>query len=147
MTTTDVPTGGHYDTLNAFYAAEQRYVRAGGLEAGADFGEIAALFHPQMVCHQGPSLPYAGDWRGADGLEQFFATFTATWSWLELSDIRYFSGDTGVAITMHMRATARATGKELRTTVAHFLIIEEGLIREFNVFYDDPVAIREVTTV
>ena len=146
MTTTDMPTGGHYDTLNAFYAAEQRYVRAGGLEAGADFSEIAALFHSEMVCHQGPSLPYAGDWRGAVGLEQFFATFTATWSWLQLSDIRYFSGETGVAITMRMQATARSTGRGLDTTVSHFLIVEDGLIREFNVFYDDPAGIMEVTT-
>ncbi|WP_433496963.1 nuclear transport factor 2 family protein [Sphaerimonospora sp. CA-214678] len=146
MTATDVPSGGHYDTLNAFYAAEQRYVTAGGVEAGADFTELAALFHPEFVCHQGPSLPYSGDWRGAQGLEQFFAVFTATWSSLELSDVRYFSGDTGVAITMRMKATARATGKRLDTTVAHFLIIEDGLIREFNVFYDDPVGLTEITT-
>lgn len=146
MTTTDVPTGGHFDTLNAFYSAEQRYVAAGGREAGADFGEIAALFHPNLVCHQGPTLPYSGDWRGADGLERFFATFTATWSSLELSDIRYFSGETGIAITMRMRATAQRTGKHLDTTVAHFLIVEDGLIREFNVFYDDPVGVMEAIT-
>ncbi len=146
MTTTDVPTGGHYDTLNAFYAAEQRYVTTGGRAAGADFSELAALFHPDFVCHQGPSLPYAGDWHGADGLERFFEVFTATWSSLELGDIRYFSGETGVSITMRMRATARATGRTLDMPVAHFLIIEDGLIREFNVFYDDPVGLREVTT-
>ncbi|WP_433496972.1 hypothetical protein ACQP1K_18560 [Sphaerimonospora sp. CA-214678] len=45
-----------------------------------------------------------------------------------------------------MQATSRATGKVLDTTVAHFLIREEGLIREFDVFYDGSVELMEVTT-
>jgi hypothetical protein len=144
--TTEVPTGGHYDTLNAFYSAEQRYVAAGGAAGGADFGELAVLFHSDFVCHQGPTSPYAGDWHGAEGLERFFEVFTATWSELTLSDIRYFSGDTGIAIKMRMQATSRATGKRLDTTAAHILMLEDGLIRNFDVFYDDPVGLVEVTT-
>lgn len=147
MTTTSAgtPTGGHFDTLNAFYDAEQRYVAAGGSDAGADFSEVGALFHPDLVVRQGPTVPYAGDWHGVDGLERFFAVFTETWSSLELSETRYFSGETGIAITMRMQATARRTGKHLDTTVAHFLIVEYGLIREFNVFYADPVGVELAT--
>lgn len=136
---------GYIDKLNKFYDAEQRYVAAGGAPAGADFSEVGAHFHPDVVARQGPTVPYGGDWHGIEAIEKFFAQFTETWSSLELSDIRFFEGETGVAITMRMQATARTTGKQLDTLVGHFLIFEDGLIRDFNVFYLDPVQVKEVT--
>ncbi len=137
--------GNHFDTLNSYYAAEQRYVAAGGAKAQADFSEVAAHFHPEIVARQGPTVPYPGDWKGIDAVQKFFEVFTETWSTLELTETTYFEGETGLAITMRMRATAKSTGKRLDTRVAHFITIEDGLIREFNVFYLDPVQAREVT--
>lgn len=136
---------GHIATLNSFYDAEQHYVAAGGARADADFSEMSAHLHPDVVVHQGPTVPYPGDWHGIDGVERFFAAFTETWSSLELTEIHHFEGETGLAIQMRMRATAVATGKSLDTLVGHFLIFEDGLIREFNVLYQDPVQVREAT--
>ena len=90
-------------------------------------------------------MPYPGDWVGIQGLENCFAAFTETWSSLKLTEIRYFEGETGVAVSMRMQATSRRTGKHLDTQVGHFFIFEDGLIREFNIFYLDPVQVREVT--
>ncbi|GAA1018889.1 hypothetical protein Aple_025520 [Acrocarpospora pleiomorpha] len=132
-------------TLNSFYDAEQRYVAAGGAKAGADFSEMAAHLHPEVIARQGPTVPYPGDWHGIAGIERFFAVFTETWSTLNLTEIQYFAGETGLAIQMRMQATSVATGKSLDTLVGHFLIFEDGLIREFNVFYHDPVQVREAT--
>jgi ketosteroid isomerase-like protein len=137
--------GSHIDTLNSFYAAEQRYVAAGGAKAHADFSEVAAHFHPEVVARQGPSVPYPGEWKGIDAIRKFFEVFTETWSTLELTEIKYFEGETGLAITLRMRATARSTGKRLDTLVGHFFTIEDRLIREINVFYLDPVQTKEVT--
>jgi uncharacterized protein len=136
---------GHLEILDSFYDAEQRYVSAGGEPAGADFGEVGAHFHPDVVVHQGPTVPFGGDWHGIDAVQRFFAVFTETWSSLELNDIRSFEGETGVAITMRMRATARRTGKRLDTTVGHFYLFEAGLIREITVYYLDPVGLTAVT--
>jgi ketosteroid isomerase-like protein len=141
---TKVPAG-FADVLAGYYAAEQRYVAAGGAKAGADFSEMASYLHPDVVGRQGPTVPYPGDWHGAAGIERFFALFTETWSSLELSDIQYFEGETGLAIQMRMQATSVATGKRLDTMVGHFLTFEDGLIREFNVYYRDPVHVFEVT--
>jgi ketosteroid isomerase-like protein len=138
-------SSGFIATLNSFYEAEQRYVAAGGAKAGADFGEMAAHLHPDVVARQGPTVPYPGDWHGIDGVERFFTVFSETWSTLELSEIQYFEGESGLAIKMRMRATAVATGKSLDTLCGHFLIFEDGLIREFNVFYKDPVQVLEAT--
>jgi ketosteroid isomerase-like protein len=136
---------GHIETLNSFYAAEQRYVAAGGFKAGADFSEMASHLHPNVVARQGPTVPYPGEWRGIDALQEFFAVFTETWSSLDLSDIQYFQGETGLAILMRMRAISVATGKHMDTLCGHFIIFEDGLIRDFNVFYHDPVHVFEVT--
>ena len=142
---TDTSSRDFIATLNSFYEAEQRYVAAGGAKSGADFSEMAAHLHPDVVARQGPTVPYPGDWHGLDGIERFFAVFSETWSTLELSEIHYFQGETGLAIQMRMRATAVATGKSLDTLCGHFLIFEDGLIREFNVFYQDPVHVLQVT--
>ncbi|MET0456830.1 MAG: nuclear transport factor 2 family protein [Mycobacterium sp.] len=135
----------HLDTLNSFYEAEQRYVSAGGAPAGADFGEVAAHFHADVVVRQGPTVPFGGDWHGIDAIERFFALFTETWSSLKLSDIQSFEGETGVATSMRMQATARSTGKPLDTRVGHFYTFADGLIREITVFYLDPVGVTEAT--
>lgn len=133
------------DTLNAFYAAEQRYVAAGGAKAQADYSEMEVLFHPDIVGRQGPSVPYPGDWNGKEGVREFFEVFSDTWSTLDLSDIHHFEGETGVVVTLRMRATARSTGKLLDTRVAHVFTIENGVIREISVFYFDPVQVTAVT--
>lgn len=143
--TSESPSGGFIAKLMSFYDAEQRYVAAGGAKAGADFSGMAAHLHPHVVARQGPTVPYPGEWRGIDGLERFFAVFTDTWSSLRLTRIQYFEGHSGLAIQMRMQALAVATGKPLDTLVGHFLLFEEGLIREFNVYYMDPVHVREVT--
>lgn len=133
------------DTIDSFYEAEQRYVAAGGAKAGADFSEMASYLHPDFVGRQGPNLPYPGEWHGVEGLQRFFAVFSDTWSSLTLSDIEYFEGEAGLAIQMRMQATSAATGKELDTRVGHFLIFEDGLIRDFTVYYHDPVHVLETT--
>jgi hypothetical protein len=132
-------------TLNSFYDAEQRYVAAGGAKAGADFSEMASHLHPDIVARQGPNVPYPGDWHGIAGIERFFALFSETWSALDLTVFQFFEADTGLAIQMRMQATAVATGKQLDTLVGHFLIFDDGLIRDFNVFYQDPVQVLQAT--
>jgi len=136
---------GFKGTLDSFYDAEQRYVAAGGAKAGADFSEMASHLHPDVVARQGPTLPYPGDWHGIAELQRFFALFSETWSSLELSEIQYFEGEAGLAIQMRMRATSVATGKSMDTTCGHFLVFEDGLIREFTVYYHDPVHVLEAT--
>lgn len=141
----DSSAASHFDTLQSYYAAEQRYVMAGGAKANADFSEVAAHFHPDATAHQGPDVPFPGEWKGVDAIQKFFEVFTDTWSTLKLTNIAYFAGETGVTATMRMQATARNTGKVLDTKVAHVYTIQDGLIRHIDVFYHDPVQAKAVT--
>lgn len=145
MSMTDDPPTGFRARLESYYQAERRYVEAGGAKAGADFSEMASHLHPEVVGRQGPNVPYPGEWRGIAAFERFFALFSETWSSLELSKTQYFEGETGLAIQMRMRATSVATGKVVDTLVGHFIAFEDGLIREINVYYHDPVQVRDAT--
>jgi ketosteroid isomerase-like protein len=136
---------GPFEVLDRFYNAEIQYVAAGGASAGADFSDMASYLHPDAVLRQGPSVPFPGDWSGIDGVERFFAAFSSTWSSLDLSEITYFEAPEGVAISMRMRATARATERKLDARVGQFILFTDGLIHDFTVFYLDPVAVSDVT--
>ena len=134
--------GDHRAVFDSFIAAEVRYVNAGGAAAGSDFSQMGAHFHPDIVVHQGPNVPYGGDWHGIHEVERFFAIHSATWETLDLSDVRYFEGEAGVAITLCMRATARRSGRSVDTRISSILTFEDGLIRDFTVFYLDPVQVQ-----
>ena len=145
MTSVERPSATFRDTLNGYYAAEQRYIAAGGAKAGADFSEMASYLHPHVVGRQGPTVPFSGDWFGIEGFKRFFDVFSATWSSLELSEEQYFESETGLAIQMRMRATSAATGGHLDTKVGHFIVFESGLIREITVYYHDPIQVLRST--
>lgn len=52
--------------LNRMYAAEVRYLAAGG-PGKASFESLAPFFAPDVVLHQADGLPYGGTWRGHQG--------------------------------------------------------------------------------
>ncbi|MEV6013114.1 nuclear transport factor 2 family protein [Streptomyces sp. NPDC051976] len=118
---------------------------AGGAEGGASFAEMGAHLHPDVVLRQGPSVPYPGDWVGVAGVERFFGVFSRTWQSLNLSEARYFVSADGVAISHRMRAVARATGRRVDVPIGQLILFDDGLIRDFTVFYLDPVTVTDAT--
>ncbi|WP_331748273.1 nuclear transport factor 2 family protein [Streptomyces chartreusis] len=130
--------------MDRFYDAEVRYIAAGGAAAGADFSEMASCLHRDVVMHQGPSVPFPGDWVGIDELERFFAVLSETWIAMEILDRSYFIGDEGVAISMRGVLTSRATGRIIEMNVGQVITMTDGLIRDWTVFYEDPVKVGEI---
>jgi hypothetical protein len=130
--------------LDRFYDAEMRYIAAGGARAGASFAEMAACLHPQAVMHMGPDVPFPGDWVGIEGVERFFGILAETWSSMVITDVKYYQRDDGVAISMRVALTSIATGQTAHARLLQFITIDEGLIRDFTVFYLDPLRLRQV---
>lgn len=133
--------GSHSELLDRFYEAEVRYLEAGGAPRGADFADMAACFHPEAVMRQGPDAPFPGDWKGADGIERFFSVLSDTWIRAEDMANTYYANDDGVAVYMRVRLTARATNTTIDAQLGQFITVDDGLIREFTVFYLDPVGV------
>ncbi|MFC9297262.1 nuclear transport factor 2 family protein [Streptomyces sp. NPDC057011] len=137
MTTTHPTTS---ETLTRFYAAETAYVAAGG-PGRAAFDDIAACLDPQVVLHQAPGLPYAGDWRGPEGIERFMAVMGEAWRSIEFLDQHRMIDGPDVVVTSRVRFVARATGRSLETRIVQLMTVRDGKITEIRPFYWDPPAV------
>ena len=56
-----------------------------------NFAAVAATLTEDCLLCEPASLPYGGEWRGHDGVEQWLRAFRATWASMEMRDSRLFS--------------------------------------------------------
>ena len=130
--------------VDRFFEAEVRYIAAGGASRGADFAEMAALLHPEATMHQGPSVPWPGDWKGVEELERFFSLLSNTWRHMEIANVKKYQRSDGVAISVVGRLTSRRTGRTVHADASHFISLRDGLIHDWTVFFLDPMKLKEV---
>lgn len=126
--------------LKGMYAAESRYLAAGG-PGKADFATLAPFFAPDVVLFQAEGLPYGGIWRGHAGLEKFFLVMSGTWEVFDLVSQEFLATENPVVVRTHVHARARATGRELDFPILQTITVEEGRIAEVHPFYWDTAAI------
>ncbi|MEU8304790.1 nuclear transport factor 2 family protein [Actinomadura sp. NPDC048955] len=128
------------EALERFYAAEADYLAAGGPGKG-DFSVMAAHLAPDVVMYQAPSLPYGGTWRGHDGMERFMAAMSELWSELTFREQHYAVDGETVTVRNDCVFRARATGREVDTSVLQWITVRDGLVSEFRPFYLDTSAV------
>lgn len=133
--------------LTGMYAAEARYLAAGGPGA-ASFAVLKPFFAPDVVLHQADTLPYGGTWRGHEGIERFFAAMSGVWETFDMVEQEFLAtGATGgpAVVLTRIRARARATGRELSFPILQAITVTGGRIAEVRPFYWDTGAVAEVT--
>ncbi|MDV3127024.1 nuclear transport factor 2 family protein [Mycobacterium sp. 21AC1] len=124
--------------LQRFYEAETAYLES----EPKDFSVIAVTLHPDCVMHQPDALPYAGQWRGHQGFEQWMAAFSEVWSSLTVTAPQFFpSGSDVVFVRSTVEATARANGAKLTWPLLQMITVKDGLILEIQPFHWDTAAI------
>jgi ketosteroid isomerase-like protein len=123
--------------LERMFDVELRFV---GSDA-ADVALLASAFHSDVVVHEPKSLPYAGDWRGLDGIGALFRKMREVWSNLAVDDLEATrEGDTVfMACTLHL--TSRATGATITQPFAEVLRFREERLIEGTPFYYDTAEI------
>ena len=126
--------------LKGMYAAEQVYLDAGG-PGRASFGPLAPFFASDVVLHQAEALPYGGTWRGHAGLERFFVAMSAAWESFEMLEQEFHPAGDVVVVRTEVRATARATGRQLEFPILQTVRVADGRITEVWPFYWDTAAI------
>lgn len=147
---TTPPTGATTDpltVLTGMYAAEARYLASGGPGA-ASFAPLAPFFSPDVVLHQADALPYGGTWRGHEGMQRFFAAMSGVWESFDMVEQEFLAtGETGgpVVVLTHVRARARATGRELAFPILQTITVTDGRIAEVRPFYWDTAAVADLT--
>ena len=106
-----------------------------------DAGMLAEAFHPDVVVHEPRSLPYAGDWRGLDGIAALLRRMSELWSDIAVADMDAArSGDT-VFMACRLRLVARAGGATLERPFAEVLRFRDGLLLDGTPFYHDTAEI------
>ncbi len=131
--------------LEAMYAAEVRYLAAGGANE-ASFEILAPFFAPDVVLHQAPSLPYGGTWRGHEGMERFMVAMSEAWASLDMVEQTYLSKTNPLVVLTQVHARARATGQELDFPILQTITVEADRISEVRPFYWDTAAIASACT-
>lgn len=133
--------------LTGMYAAEARYLAAGGPGA-ASFTVLAPFFSPDVVLHQADALPYGGVWRGHEGMERFFVAMSGVWETFDMVEQEFLAtGETGgpAVVLTQVRARARATGRELAFPILQTITVTDGRIAEVRPFYWDTAAVAAIT--
>ncbi|MFE0026688.1 nuclear transport factor 2 family protein [Amycolatopsis sp. NPDC059021] len=131
--------------LKGMYAAEAEYLAAGG-PGKASFAPLAPFFARHVVLRQADSLPYGGDWRGHAGMERFFVAMSEAWESFDMVEQTFLSRRNPLVVLTRVRATARATGRELEFPILQTITVEHGRIIEVLPFYWDTAAIAAACT-
>jgi ketosteroid isomerase-like protein len=128
--------------LESMYAAEARYLAAGG-PGVAEFELIAPFFAPDVVLHQAKALPYGGEWHGHSGLERFFLAMSRTWESFEMKEQTFLATESPLVVLTQVHVRARATGRELDFPILQTITVRQGRVAEVRPFYWDTAAIAE----
>lgn len=131
--------------LRGMYAAEQEYLDAGG-PGRASFAPLAPFFAPDVVLHQAEALPYGGAWHGHAGMEEFFLAMSSAWASFEMLEQEFLPAGDVLAVRTQVRATARATGRQLEFPILQMVRVAGGRITEVWPFYWDTAAVADVCT-
>ena len=111
--------------LDSFYAA----IKA------ADAPALAQCVQPDFKLHwQGtPSIPWAGDWQGVDGLLAFFKLLDQHILVLDVQRLHTLSNDQVTVVVLKGRWKTRASGVELSAMAANVFEFADGKIRSYTV--------------
>ena len=84
-------------------------------------------------------IPWAGRWRGKDGLGRFLRRIADTLEFEVFSPEEFIAAGNDVVVLGHERCRVRATGKVVDASWAHVWTVREGLIRR-HLEYSDTAA-------
>ncbi|WP_405751494.1 nuclear transport factor 2 family protein [Streptomyces sp. NBC_01411] len=128
--------------LQSMYAAEARYLAAGGPDA-VGFDILAPFFAPDVVLHQAAGLPYGGTWHGHDGMARFFRAMSRTWESFRMAGQEILATGETLVVLHRIEARSRATGREIAFPILQTVAVRGGRISEVRPFYWDTAAIAE----
>ncbi|WP_243772657.1 nuclear transport factor 2 family protein [Actinomadura barringtoniae] len=79
-------------------------------------------------------------------MERFLATFSETWESMEfLEQDHWGNGDT-LVVSNRVRFRARATGRDVETSIVQLIKVRNGRMLECRPYYWDPAAITAACT-
>lgn len=133
MTAKTVDQDATMQTLERMFEVETSFLRSDA----KDIRMLASAFHQDVVVHEPASLPYAGDWRGLEGVGALLGKMSEVWSDVSVDGLEAaHSGDT-VFVTCMLKLTSRPKGTVITQPFAEVLRFKDGLLLDGTPFYYD----------
>ena len=110
-----------------------------------DIETMSGLFAPDAVIVEVASLPYAGEYRGPEGMTEIARRLHETWDELALDLQDILASDTRAAGVGIFSAVAKATGERVSFPMAEIWTFEGGKILRCEPIYGDTAAVRRAT--
>lgn len=136
MTQIDLLNDSHA-IVERMFAAEFAFMK----EGGNDLRLLTDAFHPQVVVHEPLSLPYAGDWKGIDGIAALIRKMNAAWSDMTVSKLEVHGDGKCILLACQLRMVVRKSGQIVEQPFAERLRFAEGKLIEGTAFYFDTAQI------
>ncbi len=106
------------------------------MRAGDDAAFIA-LCTDDLIWQQSAGFPGGSTWHGAASvIENVFRANARRWTGFAFTEDEFIATGDRVVVLGHYSGTAPATGKIMRTAVAHVYDLHDGKIRRFRMFAD-----------
>lgn len=115
------------------------------LVAGVRAMDLAAVLdqmHPEVEVYEPESLPYGGAWKGRDGFAALLQKLVGLAA-LSIEDAKIHETGEGLIMEMQISFTSRKDGEVFRTSAVEIDRLEDGLVREINVYYKDVAATND----
>ena len=119
------------ELVEAFYAAA----------LPGDWDAVAPLLHPDFAVTESVALPFAGTYRGLDGLRQLGGAIYAHCSRFEVTPMAYATGPGRVVVQLRVVGETRVSQRPFSSEILELFLLDAGQIREIRPFYWDPSAL------
>jgi uncharacterized protein len=103
--------------------------------------DARSLLGDDFVAYEAGGLPYSGEYHSPQGFFDLLAKMTEGLEFtLGPAPQLLLDGDS-VAVRSRVTFTARATGKSVEVKLVEVYTVNDGLIAELDVYYQDPAAV------
>ena len=106
--------------------------------ARGDRAALEAMVHPDFSLEEAAGLPYAGVYKGVDGMFALMRSLDETWSKFRLKVIEFpCQGENSMVVRIAVSGTLRKTGNAFATTAMELWRFKDGRLFEIVPYYFD----------
>ena len=106
--------------------------------AKGDRATLEAMVHPDFTLEEAAGLPYAGVYRGVDGMFGLMKALDETWSKFRLKVLEFpCSDENAMVVRLAVWGTLRKTGNDFSTTAMELWRFKDGKLIEIVPYYLD----------
>jgi ketosteroid isomerase-like protein len=119
------------ETLQTVYA----------LAGQRDWKAVQDYLADDFTLYEAASVPFAGEWRGKDGMERASAAVMGTWDNPSVEILEIVGGETWAVVILNFTMTSKKTGRTFTQTVNEAAKVVDGKVTELRIHYFDTAEI------